>query len=148
MFIRANILIMNKITRSFMSMEKLITQDLKTLWTNISISFTWDHFQSKIIFSSCATDVIHSKTVFHSLIGYSFKDGISLIDWLFIQRRYFTPAPERLIFLFSFIITNCFNNCYTAFPWLPVSNILDFKFYCNRILFYFENDLRWKRSKY
>ena len=31
LFIRANILIMNKITRSFISMEKLITQDLKTL---------------------------------------------------------------------------------------------------------------------
>ena len=43
------ILIMNKITRSFILMEKLITQDLKT-WTNISISFTWDHFQSKTIF--------------------------------------------------------------------------------------------------
>ena len=67
---------------------------------------------------------------------------------LFIQRRYFILAPERLNIFFSFFITNCFNNCYTAFPWLPVSNILDFKFYCNRIFFYFENDLRWKRSKY
>ena len=26
---------------------KLITQDLKTLWTNISISFTWDHLKVK-----------------------------------------------------------------------------------------------------
>ena len=33
-------------------METLITQDLKTLWTNISISFTWDHFQSKM--KSCS----------------------------------------------------------------------------------------------
>ena len=65
---------------------------------------------SCFISSSCATDVIHSKTVFHS------------------------NSRETNI-LFSFIITNCFNNCYTAFPWLPVSNILDFKFYCNRILF-------------
>ena len=31
-------------------MEKLITQDLKTLWNNISISFTWDYFQGEIIF--------------------------------------------------------------------------------------------------
>ena len=27
---------------------KLIMQDLKTLWTNISISLTWDHFQSDL----------------------------------------------------------------------------------------------------
>ena len=46
----SRILIMNKITRSFISMEKLITQDLKTLWTNILISFTWDHF--KMIFEN------------------------------------------------------------------------------------------------
>ena len=55
MFIRANILIMNKMTRRFILMEKkIITQDLKTLWTNISISFSWDHNFSKfcvIIFS-------------------------------------------------------------------------------------------------
>ena len=43
---------------------------------------------------------------------------------LFIQRRYFILAPERLNFFFSIIITNSFNNCYTAFPWLPVSNII------------------------
>ena len=54
----------------------------------------------------------------------------------------------QIYFLFFFIIRDCFNNCYTAFPWLPVSNILDFKFHCSRTLFYFENDLRWERSKY
>ena len=62
---------------------------------------------SCFVSSSCATDVIHSKTVFHS-------------------------SSRETNILFSFIITNCFNNCYTTFPWLPVSNILDFKFYCNR----------------
>ena len=61
---------------------------------------------------------------------------------LFIQRRYFILAPERLNIFFSFIITNCFNDCYTAFPWLPVSNILDFKFYCKIIFF-----LLWKWSQ-
>ena len=65
-----------------------------------------------------------------------------VILMLFIQRRYFILAPERLIFFFSFIIANCFNNCYTTFPWLPVSNILDFKFYCNKTFC-----LLWKWSQ-
>ena len=62
--------------------------------------------RSCFISYSCAADVIHLKTVFHS-------------------------SSRETNVLFSFIITNCFNNCYTTFPWLPVSNILDFEFYCN-----------------
>ena len=85
--------------------------------------FYWGLHLSCFIRSTCDTGIIHSKKVFHSM------------------------SRETNI-LFSFIIMNCFNNCSTAFPWLSASNILDFKFYCNRILFYFENDLRWKRSKY
>ena len=65
---------------------------------------------------SCTTDVIHSKTVFSS-------------------------SSRVTNIFFSFIITNCFKNCYTVFSWLPVSNILDFKFYCNRIV------LLWKWSQ-
>ena len=79
--------------------------------------FLWELRLNCFISPSCATEFIHSKTVFHS----SYR-GTNIF--------------------FSFIITNCFNNSYTTFPWLLVSNILDFKFYCNRILFYFENDLR------
>ena len=50
---------MNEITRSFISMEKLITQDLKTLWTNISVSFTRSQVKEieilvHNVFKSCA----------------------------------------------------------------------------------------------
>ena len=42
MFIRENVLITNKKTRSFTSME-INNARFKTLWINISISLTWDH---------------------------------------------------------------------------------------------------------
>ena len=83
--------------------------------------FYWGLRLSCFISSSCATDVIHSRTVFHS-------------------------SSRETSILFSLIITNCFSNCYTGFPWLQVSSISDFKFYCNRILRYFENDLRWNEA--
>ena len=37
---------------------------------------------------------------------------------LFLQDVFHSSSRETNI-LFSFIITNYFNNCYTAFPWLP-----------------------------
>ena len=55
----------------------------------------WELHLSCFISSNCAIDVIHWKTVFHC-------------------------SSRETSILISFIIMNCFNNCYTPFPWLPV----------------------------
>ena len=93
MFIRANILIVNKITRSFISMEKLIPQDLKTLWTDISIPFTWDLMKEiEILVHNVFKSCVINFSIEMKLLVILFK--LNYI-WLHLRITFFILKGER-----------------------------------------------------